>query len=84
MKSSCLRRRLRLDGQVVAKQRFRPLQETEKLDGSGKRFFRDKWDRNQQDVNAGYGITAVLEGGDLLEKACPVQEAKVSSKLQCT
>ena len=45
------------------------LQDAESLDGSGQQFLRDRWDRNADDANAGYGITAVLEGGDLLEKA---------------
>lgn len=45
------------------------LQEAESLDGSGQQFLRDRWDRNADDANAGYGITAVLEGGELLEKA---------------
>lgn len=38
------------------------------MDGSGRRFLRDRWDRGGGDSNAGYGITAVLEGGQLLEK----------------
>ncbi len=44
-------------------------QEAEVLDGGGRAFLRDRWQRNATDSNAGYGITAVLEGGDLLEKA---------------
>lgn len=43
-------------------------QEAEALEGSGARFNRDRWTRGEGDANAGYGITAVLEGGDLLEK----------------
>jgi len=39
------------------------------LDGSGRTFVRDRWDRDQSNPNAGFGITAVLEGGELLEKA---------------
>lgn len=42
--------------------------EAEKVDASG-RFVRDRWDRDTNDSNAGYGITSVLEGGRLLEKA---------------
>ncbi|GBF93673.1 coproporphyrinogen III oxidase [Raphidocelis subcapitata] len=45
----------------------RILSEAEAIDGSGKRFLRDRWSRGSE--SAGYGITAVLEGGDLLEKA---------------
>lgn len=45
----------------------RILSEAEALDGSGRTFVRDRWSRGSD--NAGYGITAVLEGGDLLEKA---------------
>ncbi|KAG0603043.1 hypothetical protein M758_10G061500 [Ceratodon purpureus] len=37
-------------------------------DGSGKVFGLDKWQRGE-DASNGYGITRVLEGGDLLEKA---------------
>ncbi|XP_024397147.1 uncharacterized protein [Physcomitrium patens] len=37
-------------------------------DGSGKMFGFDKWQRGADPSN-GYGITRVLEGGDLLEKA---------------
>lgn len=36
------------------------------LDGSGE--MQDRWERGHRDANAGYGITAVLEGGDLVEK----------------
>lgn len=43
------------------------MQETERLDGGGD-FTIDRWERNASDPNAGYGITAVLEGGSLLEK----------------
>jgi coproporphyrinogen III oxidase len=42
---------------------------SEKLDGSGKKFLRDKWERDTGNPNAGYGITCVLEGGNVLEKA---------------
>jgi coproporphyrinogen III oxidase len=45
----------------------RILTEAERLDGSGRKFERDRWSRGAD--NAGYGITCVLEGGDLLEKA---------------
>ncbi|KAK9831321.1 hypothetical protein WJX81_002110 [Elliptochloris bilobata] len=43
--------------------------EAEELDNSGKRFFIDRWERDVSNLNSGYGITAVLEGGGLLEKA---------------
>lgn len=46
------------------------LQALERLDGSGKQFVRDRWQRGQADANAGYGITCVLEDGNLIEKAC--------------
>jgi len=36
---------------------------------SGKKFVVDRWERNPVDPSAGYGITCVLEGGDVLEKA---------------
>jgi len=39
------------------------------LDGSGKEFVRDRWERDQSNPNAGFGITAVLEEGGVLEKA---------------
>ncbi|WIA39602.1 hypothetical protein OEZ86_005686 [Tetradesmus obliquus] len=42
------------------------LAEAEKLDGSGQKFVTDRWERPN---DTGYGITCVLEGGDLLEKA---------------
>eukprot|EP00798_Chlamydomonas_sp_ICE-L_P011603 gene11603-34307_t len=45
------------------------LQMAEQMDGSGKKFIRDKWERDPDNPNAGYGMTCVLEGGDLLEKA---------------
>ncbi|KAL3689130.1 hypothetical protein R1sor_015439 [Riccia sorocarpa] len=37
-------------------------------DGSGKAFCEDRWQRSE-DPSSGYGITRVLEGGNLLEKA---------------
>eukprot|EP00899_Mesostigma_viride_P006688 jgi/Mesvir1/1601/Mv14566-RA.1 len=40
-----------------------------RADGSGLKFITDRWERNASDPNAGFGITRVLEGGDLLEKA---------------
>lgn len=40
----------------------------EALDGSGRRFCHDRWERSPGHPNAGYGITSVLEGGDVLEK----------------
>ena len=45
------------------------LKEAEGIDGSGKAFLQDRWQREVGNPNAGYGITSVLEGGDLLEKA---------------
>lgn len=42
-------------------------QATERLDGS-KTFLRDPWHRDREHPNPGHGLTAVLEGGDLLEK----------------
>ena len=44
------------------------IDQTESLDGSGKKFVRDRWERNPTVPNAGYGITSVLEGGAILEK----------------
>jgi coproporphyrinogen III oxidase len=46
----------------------RILREAEQLDGSGRVFLRDRWERGPGQ-GSGYGVTAVLEGGDLLEKA---------------
>ncbi len=43
------------------------LQEAEALDGSGAHFQHDRWSRDA--THAGYGITSVLEGGRVLEKA---------------
>ena len=43
-------------------------QEAEQLDGGGASFLRDRWERPGAESGAGYGITCVLEGGDLLEK----------------
>jgi len=43
-------------------------QEVEELDGAGASFLRDRWERPGGESGAGYGITCVLEGGDLLEK----------------
>jgi len=37
-------------------------------DGSGKQFILDKWDRGEGGRN-GFGVTRVLQGGDLFEKA---------------
>ncbi len=42
-------------------------QATERLDG-GTTFLHDPWQREGDAFNPGHGITAVLEGGDLLEK----------------
>ena len=44
------------------------ISEAERIDGLGT-FVRDRWDRDPNEPNAGYGITSVLEGGKLLEKA---------------
>jgi len=41
----------------------------EHLDGSGQTFQHDRWERSPGNPNAGYGITSVLEGGNVLEKA---------------
>ncbi|CAM6039535.1 unnamed protein product [Sphagnum compactum] len=43
-------------------------EEAAAADGSGKVFVFDKWQRGEDAAN-GYGITRVMEGGDLLEKA---------------
>ncbi|GFH07067.1 coproporphyrinogen III oxidase isoform CPX2, partial [Haematococcus lacustris] len=45
------------------------LSAAEALDGSGRHFQRDQWQRDSADANAGWGATCVLEGGRLLEKA---------------
>eukprot|EP00887_Chlorella_sp_A99_P006464 scaffold3.g6464.t1 len=42
---------------------------TEQLDGSGRRFAHDRWQRSPDTPNAGYGITSVLDDGAVLEKA---------------
>lgn len=42
--------------------------EAASADGSGKEFIVDRWDRGEGGKN-GFGITRVLQGGDLLEKA---------------
>lgn len=42
--------------------------EAELLDGSEKRFGMDRWERNETDPKEGYGISRVLEGGNLIEK----------------
>jgi coproporphyrinogen III oxidase len=48
----------------------RIIREAEQLDGSGRTFLRDRWERSpSSNGGGGYGVTAVLEGGDLLEKA---------------
>ncbi|KAG1663549.1 hypothetical protein FOA52_003177 [Chlamydomonas sp. UWO 241] len=39
------------------------------MDGSGKAFRQDRWEREPGNPNAGFGITAVLEDGAILEKA---------------
>lgn len=45
------------------------LSEAQQLDGSGKPFRIDRWERSPTNPASGYGITCVLEDGDLLEKA---------------
>eukprot|EP00192_Tetraselmis_astigmatica_P013206 CAMPEP_0117658452 /NCGR_PEP_ID=MMETSP0804-20121206/5871_1 /TAXON_ID=1074897 /ORGANISM="Tetraselmis astigmatica, Strain CCMP880" /LENGTH=325 /DNA_ID=CAMNT_0005464973 /DNA_START=84 /DNA_END=1058 /DNA_ORIENTATION=- len=52
---------LQLQSSIISK--------AESMDGSGQVFRQDRWQRDETDPNAGYGITAVLEDGDLLEKA---------------
>ena len=44
-------------------------QDAATLDDSGATFHQDRWERDPGNPNAGFGITAVLEGGQLLEKA---------------
>lgn len=44
-------------------------EESASRDGSGRQFVKDRWQRNEGDENAGYGLTCVLEGGRVLEKA---------------
>jgi coproporphyrinogen III oxidase len=44
------------------------LDSLEALDGSGARFRRDEWSRGAHEANPGRGLTAVLEGGALIEK----------------
>jgi coproporphyrinogen III oxidase len=55
--------------QFIVASQDRILREAEVLDGSGRTFLRDRWERPGGDKGEGYGVTAVLEGGDLLEKA---------------
>ncbi|CAI5507291.1 unnamed protein product [Closterium sp. Naga37s-1] len=43
--------------------------ESAERDGSGKAFIEDRWEREPGNPGAGYGITRVLEGGHVLEKA---------------
>lgn len=66
-----------LEGDAFLKQRVedaflslqnRICEEAESADGSGKTFIVDKWLRGENG-SQGYGITRVLEGGGLLEKA---------------
>jgi len=40
----------------------------EAVDGSGRTFCTDRWERDPKDPGAGYGVTRVLEGGDVIEK----------------
>ena len=60
----------------VADQTYAVAQETEELDGAGASFLRDHWERPGAESGAGYGITCVLEGGDLLEKVRACQRNK--------
>lgn len=48
---------------------MRIIQAAEELDGSGATFQHNRWSRSPSNPNAGYGITSVLEGGSVLEKA---------------
>lgn len=59
---------LQVDSRVHSSATQQPSQALEHLDGSGKQFVRDRWQRSQSDANAGYGITCVLEDGNLIEK----------------
>eukprot|EP00271_Cylindrocystis_brebissonii_P001228 TRINITY_DN11554_c0_g1_i1.p1 TRINITY_DN11554_c0_g1~~TRINITY_DN11554_c0_g1_i1.p1 ORF type:complete len:488 (-),score=61.88 TRINITY_DN11554_c0_g1_i1:388-1773(-) len=52
----------------LLKMQERICHEAAHADGSGAEFGYDKWQRGE-DPSAGYGITRVLEDGDLLEKA---------------
>ena len=45
------------------------VQDAALLDGSGRAFVLDEWKREAGNPNAGFGITAVLEGGKLLASA---------------
>ncbi|MEW5310673.1 MAG: hypothetical protein WDW38_002448 [Sanguina aurantia] len=46
------------------------LSSAEALEGNRRTFVRDKWDRGgPAEPNAGYGLTCVLEDGEVLEKA---------------
>ena len=45
------------------------VQDAALLDGSGRAFVLDEWKREAGNPNAGFGITAVLEGGQLLASA---------------
>ena len=53
---------------IAAEQPCTAPQETEQLDGGGAAFLPDRWERPGAEPGAGYGITCMLEGGDLLEK----------------
>ena len=53
---------------LLTRHLFFDKQEAEALDGSRQRFLEDPWERDASSANAGYGKTAVLEGGALLEK----------------
>ncbi|CAI7819122.1 unnamed protein product [Closterium sp. NIES-53] len=46
-----------------------PCRDSAVRDGSGKAFIEDRWERDPDNPAAGYGITRVLEGGHVLEKA---------------
>ena len=54
---------------LIALLLLRFVQDAALLDGSGRAFVLDEWKREAGNPNAGFGITAVLEGGQLLASA---------------
>ena len=44
------------------------MQDTEELAGGKASFVMDRWERDSNSPNAGYGITSVMESTGLLEK----------------
>lgn len=62
---------------------FSLAQDTEALQGGGASFVRDRWERNPSDPNAGYGITAVMEGGPLLEKVTTYPLSDLNPTVLC-